>query len=106
MLLVQDPGNRGLDGAIRSLQSAIGHRITPFRDPALSYFGALGSTRKLIFWPHFHPWGSPGGWSGGGGHPNPLGHPVAAQGLASQNGPGSRLDTPNGTFKVGPKAGH
>ncbi len=35
-----------------------------------------------------------------------LGHPGPAQPEPSPDGPGSRLDTLNGAFKVGPKAGH
>ena len=42
------------------------------------------------------------------GHPwhTPLGHTGPAQPEPSPDGPGSRLDTLNGAFKVGPKAGH
>ncbi len=77
-------GLRWVGIAYGPLQSAIRHHITLFRDPAWSYFGAPGSTRKLIS----------------------LGHPGAAQALASQTGPGSRLDAPNGAFQVGLKVGH
>ena len=40
------------------------------------------------------------------GTATPLGHPGRALAQPGQNGPGSHLDTPNGAFKVGPKAGH
>ncbi len=49
--------------------------------------------------------GVPGVALGAGGHANPLGHPGPAQTQPGQNGPRSRLDAPNGEFKV-PKAGH
>ncbi len=68
-LHVQDPGDRALDCTSGPPQSAIRHHLTPFRDTAWSYFGALGSTRKLIFWSYFHPWGSPGWlWGTNAGH--------------------------------------
>ena len=64
-LQVQDPGDRGLRGTTRSLQSAVRRRITPFRDQAVIYFGALGSTKTRILshFPPLVPPGSPPGTS-------------------------------------------
>ncbi len=101
---VHSPGLRWLGIAPGSLLSTIRHNITLFRDPALSYFGALGPTRKHMFCHIFTPVGAPTGGPGRAPQP-PLGHPGPVQAQSDHNGPGSHLDTPNGAFKVGPKGG-
>ncbi len=87
-LHVQDPGDRGLDGTIGPLQSAIRHHITMFLGPAWSYFDALGSTRELIFWSHLHQWVALAREGGGGGGTQPTGPPQRSPGASQPKRPG------------------